>query len=129
MGKENQVKAIAIVAIIYGSLIALFGFALLLLGLFAVSFESSNSLISFFLVLLVLLFFTFFLLPLIGGIGLLKNKNWARILLIIVAALNLPVFPIGTGLGIWFLIVLLDEDVKKSFNSNKKINSQKKLNV
>jgi hypothetical protein len=38
---------------------------------------------------------------LIGGIGLLKGKSWARILLLILGCLNLLHFPLGTALGIY----------------------------
>jgi hypothetical protein len=43
----------------------------------------------------------------IGGIALLKRQNWARILLMIVSALNLFSFPFGTALAIYTLWVLL----------------------
>ncbi len=52
----------------------------------------------------------------IAGIGLLKRKTWARILAIILAILNLPVFPFGTALGIYALYVLLKEDVTPLFS-------------
>lgn len=42
----------------------------------------------------------------IGGIGLLKRKSWSRILVIILACLNLLSIPIGTVIGIYALWVL-----------------------
>src|SRR5262249_5885578 len=49
-----------------------------------------------------------FLLPgLIGGLGLLRLKPWARIVLIILSAILLLEFPIGTALGGFGLWVLL----------------------
>jgi hypothetical protein len=44
---------------------------------------------------------------LIAGIGLLSFRPWARILTIILSALELPGFPIHTALGIYGLWVLL----------------------
>ena len=53
----------------------------------------------------------------IGGIGLLKRKNWARILVIILGCIQLIGFPIGTALGIYTLWVLLKEETTKHFVS------------
>jgi hypothetical protein len=44
---------------------------------------------------------------LVGGLGLLYNKNWARIVVMIVGILCLPNFPLGTALGIYTFWVLL----------------------
>ena len=51
----------------------------------------------------------------IGGIGLLKRQNWARILVIILCFLNLIAFPFGTALGIFGLWLLLKEETTKYF--------------
>lgn len=53
---------------------------------------------------------------LIGGIGLLKRRNWARILLMIVSAVNLINFPFGTALGVYTLWVLLQEETQRMFH-------------
>lgn len=52
----------------------------------------------------------------IGGVGLLKKQNWARILVIILSFLNLVAFPFGTALGIYALWVLLKEETAQLFN-------------
>jgi hypothetical protein len=51
----------------------------------------------------------------IGGWGLLNFKPWARILMIVISALNLLHFPIGTALGIYGLWVLLKEQTRILF--------------
>jgi hypothetical protein len=51
----------------------------------------------------------------IGGFGLLKRKAWARILVLVVACLDLLWIPIGTILGIYELWVLLNEETAKLF--------------
>lgn len=56
-----------------------------------------------------------FLPGLIGGIGLLRLQPWARILIIILSALEVLNFPIGTVLGGFGLWVLLDREVKAAF--------------
>jgi hypothetical protein len=51
----------------------------------------------------------------IGGFGLLKRKAWARILILVVACLDLLWIPIGTIIGIYELWVLLNEETVKLF--------------
>ena len=53
----------------------------------------------------------------IGGIGLLKRKPWARILALILACLNLFVLPFGTILGIYAIWVLAKEETAGLFNA------------
>jgi hypothetical protein len=47
---------------------------------------------------------------LIAGIGLLNYQPWARILTIVLSAIELPGFPIHTALGIYGLWVLLSNE-------------------
>jgi len=51
----------------------------------------------------------------VAGYGLLKYKGWARILAIILAILNLSLFPIGTALGIYTLVIMFNEETKALF--------------
>lgn len=53
----------------------------------------------------------------IGGIGLLLRKGWARIVLIIVSLLHLLNIPFGTVLGAYTLWVLLQEDSRQALNA------------
>ena len=54
-------------------------------------------------------------LGLVGGIGLLAYKPWARYLVIVVAALGCLFIPIGTLSGVYALWVLLQDDTIKLF--------------
>jgi hypothetical protein len=54
-------------------------------------------------------------LGLVGGIGLLAYKPWARYLVIVVAALGCLNIPIGTLKGVYSLWVLLQDDTVKLF--------------
>ena len=54
---------------------------------------------------------------LIAGIGLLSFQPWARILTIILSALELPGFPFHTALGIYGLWVLLSNEGAALFRS------------
>lgn len=57
----------------------------------------------------------FFVLPsIIGGIGLLYNKRWAFILLIVEGCLNLVNFPVGTAIGAYTLWVFFkDQEIRE----------------
>jgi len=52
----------------------------------------------------------------IGGIGLLKYKNWSRILILIISALGLLNIPFGTALGIYSIWALVQDETIKLFN-------------
>ena len=51
----------------------------------------------------------------LAGWGLLMLKPWARILALVLSALNLINFPFGTVLGIYGLVVLLNKDTERLF--------------
>jgi hypothetical protein len=53
----------------------------------------------------------------IGGIGLLKYREWARILLIVMSSLNLINIPFGTALGIYGLWALLNDGTRVLFKN------------
>jgi uncharacterized membrane protein (DUF2068 family) len=56
------------------------------------------------------------ILGLVGGIGLLSFKSWARYLVIVVSALGCINIPFGTLKGIYALWVLLQDETVKLFN-------------
>ena len=62
---------------------------------------------------------TFLFIPclpgLIGGIGIFKYKQWARITLLVVGFINLLIVPFGTILGIYTIWVLMNIEVKDMF--------------
>jgi hypothetical protein len=51
----------------------------------------------------------------IGGIGLLKRKEWARILVLVVGFLDLLHIPLGTLLGIYTIWALMNDEAIKLF--------------
>ena len=51
----------------------------------------------------------------IAGIGLLKMRPWARIVAIVVGALHILSFPLGTALGVYTLWVLLNPETEALF--------------
>ena len=62
-------------------------------------------------------FLLVFSLPgLIAGIGLVKLQPWARIVGIVLSAINLINIPFGTALGIYGLWVLLNKETEQLFS-------------
>jgi hypothetical protein len=59
---------------------------------------------------------------LITGWGLLKLKSWARIVGIVLCALNLINIPFGTVLGAYGLWVLLNDETERMFKSPTPVN-------
>lgn len=55
---------------------------------------------------------------LIAGYGIVTFKSWARILGIVLAALQLINFPLGTAFGIYALWALLNKDTERLFKPN-----------
>lgn len=53
------------------------------------------------------------ILGIIGAVGLLKRRSWARILILIVSALYLIKVPYGTALGVYSIWALLNEETKQ----------------
>jgi hypothetical protein len=52
----------------------------------------------------------------IGGIGLLKYKNWARYLVLLLAVFDLFLFPLGTIFAIYTFWALIQEETVALFN-------------
>ena len=65
----------------------------------------------------------------IGGIGLLKRRNWARVLALVLGFLNLLNIPFGTALGVYTIWVLLKDETVRLFNTggNESISGVAKL--
>lgn len=61
---------------------------------------------------------TISVLGLVGGIGLFAYKQWARYIVIVLAAMGLLAIPIGTLKGVYFLWVLLQSDTIRLFEKN-----------
>ncbi|MDX8340466.1 hypothetical protein SLH46_14785 [Draconibacterium sp. IB214405] len=53
----------------------------------------------------------------LAGIGLLKRKEWARILTLVISVLNLFSFPIGTGIGVYSIWALVQPENVEAFKN------------
>ena len=65
---------------------------------------------------LLILFFA--CLGIIGGIGLFSYKPWARILVMIVSAINCLNIPIGTAKGVYSIWVLMQKETIEMFEGS-----------
>jgi hypothetical protein len=72
--------------------------------------------IAIFMTVFVFLFLgVYFGVALAGGIGLLRGREWGRIISIVHAALSLFWFPVGTVIGALALVYLLKPEVREYF--------------
>jgi len=122
---DTHVRVLGALNIVLGALSALAGVALLLLfggvaGIIGVSAKEPAALVAIPLLGLIGTFLCVLLLVLslpaiLTGYGLLKYRPWARILGIVLSAINLINVPIGTVLGIYGLWVLLNAETERLF--------------
>jgi len=61
----------------------------------------------------------------IGGMGVLKKKRWARIVLLVVSFFNLLRIPLGTALGVYSLWVLMNDETIRLFDEASGIRAAK----
>lgn len=116
---ESHVKIVGILNIVFGVLflLAAFSIGFLLTGIGVVSNDSDASFVLPIIGSAISIFFGLLSLPgIIGGIGVVQHKNWGRIILIIIAIMDLFAFPIGTAIGAYTLWVLFNQDSIKLFN-------------
>lgn len=123
---RDNVKIVAILNIVWGCLGALGGIVVLMVfgGLasmagFANDRDAAAAVPIFALIGTCVAIFLFIVsVPaILGGWGMLKFRPWARILMIIVSALHLLNIPIGTALGIYGLIILLNDETRRLFET------------
>lgn len=120
---ENHVKVIAVLWIIFGILgilLALLTFFLLFGLSFIPDMDHEGQIILKYVAMGGSIFIALLSIPeIIGGIGLLKKKEWGRIVTLAVAFLALLNIPIGTALGIYTLVILLNNESVKLFKPEK----------
>jgi hypothetical protein len=82
---------------------------------FVEDIDIAEELISFLGNTLSLIIVFFSALGIIGGIGLFTYKSWARILVMIVSAINCLNIPIGTAKGVYSIWVLMQAETIELF--------------
>lgn len=120
---DTHLKVLAWLYIVFGILGSLLGLGLMaLLGIIGVAGAASDPdawmavpILGFTGVALGVFMLILSVPGIIAGAGLLKYRPWARILTIVLSALNLINIPIGTILGVYGLWVMLSEDGSRLF--------------
>lgn len=122
---DKHVDVISILWIVSGSLgilLAIFIFWLLWGITFIPNIGYEASYILRLVATWVSIFLAVFALPeVIGGIGLLKRKEWGRVLVLVVSFFNLVNFPLGTALGVYSFIILLKEETVQLFAPSQEV--------
>ncbi len=91
-------------------------FALTFAGSFVTDLDVASSVLKFLGGFLPMLIICFSVIGLIGGIGLLGYRKWARILVLVIAALGCLSFPLGTLKGVYSIWVLMQDETIALFN-------------
>ncbi|NQU88253.1 MAG: hypothetical protein HQ541_21100 [Mariniphaga sp.] len=111
----NIVAALQIAFSILGLIIGILGFVVLrIIG--DISGDHEAQFVLSIVATVALIFFAVLSIPgLIAGFGLLKRKEWARILTLILSVLDLFNFPLGTAVGIYCIWALSNNEVAAEF--------------
>jgi len=122
---QTHVKVLAVLFIVFSALLLLAALAIMAVfggaaGIVGTAAEGEDAAVALPIIGLTgTLLTTFFLvlaLPgLVAGFGLLSTRPWARILGIVLCALNLIQIPLGTILGAYGLWVLLNKETERLF--------------
>ena len=103
--KENHKKRLGWYYIIFG----IFNLILVIVSYFASGLQIHF--LTYKLSIFLHLFFSLFIIPaIIGGIGLIRHKSWARWISILFGHLFLIYIPVGTLLGAYTIWVFTDKD-------------------
>jgi hypothetical protein len=123
MEESNMKKQVTLVAALHigfstmgiiGSIVLFFIFSFA--GSFVTDVDVAKVVVKFIGTFLPTMILLASLLGLIGGIGLLSFQRWARLLVLVMAAIGCLIFPVGTIIGIYSLWVLMQDDTIKLFN-------------
>ena len=117
---EKHVTLVAIIYIVFGAIGILIGLFLLVVIIFGglISGDPEAMTITGIVGTTLCGFFLLLSAPkVIGGIGLLKRRGWAKILVLIICILDLANIPIGTAIGIYTIWVLLNEKTAQLFTN------------
>jgi hypothetical protein len=123
---SSHVDFAGVLFIVWGLLTALIGFSTLALGVGAAAIITSASygggggqvaagLTAAAFAVLAVIAIIWGVVHVAAGLWLRRRRPWARLLALMLSAVDLLLLPYGTALGCYALWVLLNEDVKKAF--------------
>ena len=121
---QSHVRILGTLFIVFGVLIAVIGVFLLAIisGAGLISGDQTAMFVTGTVGLVIGgLFFVLSIPAIVAGIGLQKHREWARIVALVLAALNLLNFPFGTALAVYAFWVLLNAETAPLFSSPQQI--------
>ena len=129
---EKHIKLVAVLNIVYRCLIILGSIVLFILaavfGRIMDFVERRGELhaddipreildiVPFILVVIGAIMIVVSIVAIIGAVGVMRRKEWGRIVLIVVSFFNLMHVPLGTVLGVYSLWVLFNDEIVRIFN-------------
>jgi hypothetical protein len=117
---EKHITLTAVLHIGYGILGLVFGTAVWMFFSFIgikTGDEEAMAILGFIGPLVAVVSYIFSVPGIIGGVALLKRRQWGRILTLILSVILLLDIPFGTALGIYSLWVLVQDETKRLFAS------------
>lgn len=112
---DTHITIVGALHVAFG-IMALIGLAFAFLGMIGFGFamaQEGHGLMGTVVGVMIVSVLALFAIPgLIGGIGLLMKKRWARIVVLILSFLHLINIPFGTALGAYSIWVLLQDDAR-----------------
>ena len=112
----NIVAALQIGLSIFNLLIALLIFTLFKLIIGFVDDADSEMVLSIIANVVAIVFIIVSLPGIFAGLGLFKRQEWARILTLVLSVIEVFIFPIGTGIGIYSIWTLVQPEIVAEFN-------------
>jgi hypothetical protein len=129
---EKHISLVGIINIVYNALGIIGAFVLFAISIgFRYFFELISrcghhgmdeippevmDILPFILSIIGILILTFSIIGIIGAVGVLKKKEWGRIIMLVTSFFNLIRMPLGTVLGVYSIWVLLNDETIRFFN-------------
>jgi hypothetical protein len=138
---QKHVKLVAILNIVYRSMMIIGAFVLFLLaGLFGRIMEYVErrgdvrpedfpreilDVVPIMFVIIGVIILVISVVAIIGSVGLMRTKEWGRITVIVISFFNLIHVPLGTALGVYSLWVLLNDEIVQLFSASPAVDTPK----
>jgi hypothetical protein len=116
---ESHIKLLGVLFIVFGILTALLGLFLfaVLGGAGLISGDETALFVTGTVgVVLAGVFLVLAIPAIVAGVGLQRHREWARIVALVIAALNVLAFPFGTALAVYAFWVLLNAEATNIFS-------------
>lgn len=111
---ERRIRGLAQLSMVIGAPISVLSFAMCIAAGSSGGNSGLETVRLFFALVAIISFST-----LVGGVGLLKYRNWARMVIITAGVLLLLVFPFGTAYGVYAIYTLFHREARPLFGTDR----------